>query len=96
MDLRGSPSTITIHDSAATATSATTPDAQGPVAAQPSTAHAGLPFELEVDEYGFVDGAGSVDGIYAAGCVKHPCDVARATKESTAAALQAIQCLNRG
>jgi heterodisulfide reductase subunit A-like polyferredoxin len=55
-----------------------------------------MPFELEVDEYGFIDGATSVDGIYAAGCVKHPCDVARATKESTAAALQAIQCLNRG
>jgi quinone-modifying oxidoreductase subunit QmoA len=62
----------------------------------PSTAHVGMPFELEVDEYGFIDGATSVDGIYAAGCVKHPCDVARATKESTAAALQAIQCLNRG
>ena len=62
----------------------------------PSTAHVGMPFALEVDEYGFIDGATSVDGIYAAGCVKHPCDVARATKESTAAALQAIQCLNRG
>jgi len=62
----------------------------------PSTAIAKMPFELEYDEYGFIDGTTSVDGIYAAGCVKHPCDVSRATKESTAAALRAIQCLNRG
>jgi quinone-modifying oxidoreductase subunit QmoA len=62
----------------------------------PSTAHVGMPFELTYDEYGFIDGTTDVDGIYAAGCVKHPCDVSRATKESTAAALQAIQCLNRG
>ncbi len=62
----------------------------------PSTAHVGMPFELEVDEHGFVEGTTGVDGIYAAGCVKHPCDVSRATKDSTAAALRAIQCLNRG
>ena len=35
-------------------------------------------------------------GVYAAGCATHPCDVSRTTKESTAAALKAIQCLNRG
>jgi quinone-modifying oxidoreductase subunit QmoA len=62
----------------------------------PSTATAKMPFELKYDEYGFIDGTTDVDGIYAAGCVKHPCDVSRATKESTAAALRAIQCLNRG
>ena len=62
----------------------------------PSTATAKMPFELTYDEYGFIDGTTSVDGIYAAGCVKHPCDVSRATKESSAAALRAIQCLNRG
>ena len=62
----------------------------------PSTAVAKMPFELAYDEYGFIDGTTSVEGIYAAGCVKHPCDVSRATKESTAAALRAIQCLNRG
>jgi quinone-modifying oxidoreductase subunit QmoA len=62
----------------------------------PSTATAKMPFELTYDEYGFIDGTTNVDGIYAAGCVKHPCDVSRATKESTAAALRAIQCLNRG
>jgi len=60
----------------------------------PSTADIKIPFELEYDEYGFIDGATSVPGIFAVGCAKHPCDVSRATKESTAAALKAIQCLN--
>ena len=62
----------------------------------PETADAPIPFDLEMDEYGFLDGATSVEGIYAAGCAKHPCDVSRATKESTAAALKAIQCVKRG
>ncbi len=62
----------------------------------PNTADAKIPFELKYDEYGFIDGATDVDGVYAAGCAKRPCDVSRATKESTAAALKAIQCLNRG
>jgi quinone-modifying oxidoreductase subunit QmoA len=62
----------------------------------PNTADAKIPIELEYDEYGFIDGATDVQGIYAAGCAVHPCDVSRATKESTAAALKAIQCINRG
>ena len=62
----------------------------------PNTADAKIPFELKYDEYGFVDGSTEVDGIYAAGCAKHPCDVSRTTKDSTAAVLRAIQCLNRG
>jgi len=62
----------------------------------PNTADVKIPFELKYDEYGFVDGSTEVDGVYAAGCAKHPCDVSRTTKDSTAAALKAIQCLNRG
>ena len=61
----------------------------------PNTADVKIPFELKYDDYGFIDGTTDVDGIYAAGCVKRPCDVSRATKDSTAAALKAIQCLNR-
>jgi quinone-modifying oxidoreductase subunit QmoA len=53
-------------------------------------------FELNYDEYGFLDGTTSVDGIFVAGCAKRPCDVSRTTKDATAAALKAIQCLNRG
>lgn len=52
--------------------------------------------DLKVDEYGFVDSSTPVDGIYAAGCVKRPCDVSRSVKDATGAALKAIQCLTRG
>ena len=62
----------------------------------PNTADVKIPFELKYDEYGFIDGSTDVEGVYAAGCAKRPCDVSRATKDSTAAALKAIQCLNRG
>ena len=62
----------------------------------PETADSPIPFEVAMDEYGFLDGATDVEGVYAAGCAKHPCDVSRATKESTAAALKAIQCVKRG
>jgi quinone-modifying oxidoreductase subunit QmoA len=62
----------------------------------PNTSDVKIPFELKYDEYGFIDGATDVDGVYAAGCAARPCDVSRATKEGTAAALKAIQCLDRG
>jgi quinone-modifying oxidoreductase subunit QmoA len=62
----------------------------------PSTVDAKIPFELKYDEYGFIDGTTDVDGVYAAGCAKRPCDVSRATKDSTAAALKAVQALGRG
>jgi quinone-modifying oxidoreductase subunit QmoA len=62
----------------------------------PNTADVKVPFELKYDQYGFVDGSTDVDGVYAAGCAKRPCDVSRTTKDSTAAALSAIQCVNRG
>jgi len=62
----------------------------------PATAAEKIPFKLTYDEYGFIDGSTDVPGVYAAGCAKHPCDVSRTTKDSTAAALKAIQCLNGG
>ena len=62
----------------------------------PSTAQTKIPFELKYDEYGFIDGSTGTEGIYAAGCAKRPCDVSRTTKESSAAALRAIQCLSGG
>ena len=62
----------------------------------PSGVSAKLPLELPRDAYGFADGSTEADGIYAAGCAGHPCDVSTATKEATAAALKAIQCLNKG
>jgi quinone-modifying oxidoreductase subunit QmoA len=62
----------------------------------PNTADVKIPFDLTYDEYGFIDGSTEVAGVYAAGCATHPCDVSRSTKEATAAALKAIQCLNGG
>lgn len=59
----------------------------------PNSIDVRIPFELEYDEYGFVTAATNVEGVYAAGCATHPCDVARTTKEATAAALKAIQCI---
>jgi quinone-modifying oxidoreductase subunit QmoA len=55
-----------------------------------------IPIKLNCDDYGFVDWSKDVDGIYAAGCVKRPCDVSRSTKDAASAALKAIQCLTRG
>jgi len=62
----------------------------------PNTADVKIPFPLKYDAYGFIDGTTEIPGIYAAGCAKRPCDVARSTKDATAAALKAVQCLNRG
>lgn len=61
----------------------------------PNTIDAKLPVELHADQYGFVNGSTGVDGLYAAGCAKRPCDVSRATKDSTAAVMKAVQCINR-
>lgn len=55
-----------------------------------------LPFKLNYDQYGFLDGSTNTDGVFAAGCVKRPCDVSRTTKDATAAALKAVQWINRG
>lgn len=61
----------------------------------PNTLDLPIPFELTYDQYGFIDGSTTIEGVYAAGCAKRPCDVSRTTKDASAAALKAIQCLNR-
>jgi quinone-modifying oxidoreductase subunit QmoA len=53
-------------------------------------------FNLNKDDYNFINGETGIDGVFSVGCLKHPCDVSTTTKESTAAALKAIQCLNGG
>jgi len=60
----------------------------------PNTLNDKIPFDIHYDDYGFIKQNGT-EGIFSAGVVNHPCDVARSTKESTSAALKAIQCLNR-
>jgi len=62
----------------------------------PNTDDLNLPFKPQYDDYGFIDGGTDIEGVFAVGCVKRPCDVSRSTKDSTAAALKAIQCLKGG
>jgi heterodisulfide reductase subunit A-like polyferredoxin len=62
----------------------------------PNTGDLKFPVELDYDKYGFISNLGNGNGIYAVGCAKHPCEVSRATKDSTSAALKAIQCLKGG
>jgi len=56
----------------------------------PSTAGEKVPADMDYDDNGFVVGS-RTPGIYAAGCVKKPLDVASSVQDATAAALKAIQ-----
>lgn len=58
---------------------------------QPTTATDRVPADLRYDEDGFIISDSQKPGIYAAGCVKKPLDVATANRDATAAALKAFQ-----
>jgi len=62
----------------------------------PCNADVKIPFDVKYDAYGFIDEATNTNGVFAVGCAKRPCDVAKATKSATAAVLKAIQCLGGG
>ena len=47
---------------------------------------------LQKDEHGFLTADQSSRGLLAAGCVKHPVDVAACVRDATGAALKALQC----
>jgi quinone-modifying oxidoreductase, subunit QmoA len=49
----------------------------------------GLPAGIATDEFGFL--TNSTEGLYAAGCVKRPAEVAASIRDGTGAALQALQ-----
>ena len=57
----------------------------------PATAGLKIPVEINYDEDGFIATDSQQPGIYGAGCVKKPMDVASSVKDATAAALKAIQ-----
>ena len=57
----------------------------------PTTAKDRVPADLRYDENGFIISDSQKPGIYAAGCVKKPLDVATANRDATAAALKAVQ-----
>ena len=62
----------------------------------PNTADVPIPFELKYDAYGFIDGSANIEGVYAAGCAKRPCDVSKSVKDAMAASIKAIQRLDKG
>ncbi len=51
----------------------------------------GLPAGVNLDEFGFA--ADGNPGVYAAGCVKRPAEVAVSIRDATGAALKAIECV---
>ncbi|WP_151191783.1 CoB--CoM heterodisulfide reductase iron-sulfur subunit A family protein [Desulfotomaculum copahuensis] len=57
----------------------------------PGTREDKIPLDVCYDEDGFFDTDPQTPGIYGAGCVKQPLDVASAVRDATAAALKAIQ-----
>lgn len=58
---------------------------------QPATALSKVPATMSYDEDGFLASDPASPGIYGAGCVSKPADVAAAVQDATAAALRAIQ-----
>jgi len=55
----------------------------------------GLPADFTRDEFGFLTVPDGRKGIYAAGCVRRPAEVAGVVQEAVAAALGALQCAAR-
>ena len=51
--------------------------------------------EVAADEYGFVVNDPEKAGIYGAGCVRRPTDVASSVQDATSSALKAIQSIAR-
>ena len=47
---------------------------------------------LQKDEHGFLTAEQPSRGLLAAGCVKHPVDVAACVRDATGVALKALQC----
>jgi quinone-modifying oxidoreductase subunit QmoA len=62
---------------------------------EPSTATAKVPAEVAYDDYGFIVSDQEQKGIYGAGCIKRPADVAGVVQDATGAALRAIQSVVR-
>jgi len=62
---------------------------------EPSVRGADIPAEVIEDSSGFLQPSAPGSGIFAAGCASNALDVNRAVQSSTAAALRAIQVVNR-
>ncbi len=62
---------------------------------EPATASVKVPAEVAYDDYGFITSDQAQAGIYGAGCIKRPADVAGVVQDATGAALRAIQSVVR-
>jgi quinone-modifying oxidoreductase subunit QmoA len=62
---------------------------------EPSVGRAGFPVEIKLNEEGFIEPDEANGGIFAAGAASDALDVNRAVQQATAAALRAIQVVNR-
>ncbi len=62
---------------------------------EPSTAQQTIPLPQAYDDYQFLPYRGMQAGIYAAGCVRSPLNVAESVQDGTAAALKAITSIAR-
>ena len=58
-------------------------------------AGADIPAEIVADSSGFIESAAAESGFFGAGCATNALDVNRAVQSSTAAALRAIQVINK-
>lgn len=62
---------------------------------EPATATCKVPASVLYDDYGFIVSDQEQKGIYGAGCIKRPADVAGVVQDATGAALRAIQSVVR-
>jgi quinone-modifying oxidoreductase subunit QmoA len=65
------------------------------VGMQPSVDQSMFPVEVSVNEHGFIEAGEANGGFFAAGCSADALDVNRSVQSATAAALRAIQVVNR-
>lgn len=62
---------------------------------EPASATVKVPASVSYDDYGFIVSEQAQNGIYGAGCIKRPADVAGVVQDATGAALRAIQSVVR-
>ena len=65
------------------------------VGMEPSVNKDSFPVEIVINEHGFIEADEANGGIFAAGCASDALDVNRAVQSATAAALRAVQVVNK-
>jgi len=65
------------------------------VGMEPNVTKESFPVEIAINEHGFIEADEANGGIFAAGCASDALDVNRAVQSATAAALRAVQVVNK-